>query len=629
MSVSDKILRTFDRSKDGVRVDVLGRLFASSDQKGHQFIITVLDNGLPVSLSGASVSGLFINANDEPVGLPFASYGAIDTANSTASITLPAGCYAVKGHFDLYINLTQGGETHAVYHGQGYITPATGSGSPIDPGTVITDIDTLITDVSQAQADIEAVEERIEELGGVLVYTEQTLTGQQKAQSRVNIDALSGADAGYTAIPYVAGSYIRVNQTGVIDLENPVAADICHHAVIPVQQGDRFTVSGKGGNADRLWAWIATDGRIIRQHVASTNNPQTGVDFAASGVTATGLELVAPAGAAYLVINTEDDQQSYYGFKPGKIIASTEKAELRHNYAIKRETAKVPFAFKPFSGPMVSFVFDDLRSDLDLTASIFAEYGYPLCVAAIPKNLDNVASGLSEAAQGYTPGMTMRAVMNRVVSLGGEILTHGSNPITDTNQFDQDFMRQYFVTSKETLEGAGFSVRGLIRVGTSGTLVPSVPTARIEEWLIGSYDYSNMGDNYNRQDENAYRMADNYSVNRVLFSNTTVDAVKADIDAAIASPAWLVYGGHTVSGSGADFPEASLREILAYCQANNVPVVTWSYVFDQYSGTTLGNAEAENVKFTAQSLTAAQQTQARGNIGAANVTIDGTMMVIV
>lgn len=31
----------------------------------------------------------------------------------------------------------------------------------------------------------------------------------------------------------------------------------------------------------------------------------------------------------------------------------------------------------------------------------------------------------------------------------------------------------------------------------------------------------------------------------------------------------------------------------------------------------------------AQSLTAAQQTQARGNIGAANVTVDGTMLVIV
>lgn len=151
MSVSDKILRTFDRSKDGVKVDVLGRLFASSDQQGHQFVISIRDDGQPVDLTGATVSGVFVNANGDTVALPFATYGSIDAVNSAVTLTLADGCYVVKGHFDLYVNLTQSGETHAVYHGQGYITPATGSGSAIDPGTVISDVSTLIAQVGQAQ----------------------------------------------------------------------------------------------------------------------------------------------------------------------------------------------------------------------------------------------------------------------------------------------------------------------------------------------------------------------------------------------------------------------------------------------------------------------------------------------
>ena len=419
-------------------------------------------------------------------------------------------------------------------------------------------------------------------------------------QAFASLDVVSGADAGYDAIPFTGvGSFVRSGQTGQV-IANDGTPELvtndntvnCKYAVIPVEQGDRFTIFGSGQTGNRLWAWIGADGRVTRQRVAAENNPQVGIDFAAAGTTVTdGLELVAPAEAKYLVINTTDDQKSFYGFRPVRRMDSNEQTEYRHNHAILRAMGRTPFAFKPFDEPMVSFVFDDLRSDLDLTASIFAEYGVPLCVAAIPENLDNQASGLASASQGYDPNMTMREIMNKIVEDGGEIMAHGSTPITDTNQHDDDFMRQYFVTSKETLEAAGYKVRGLIRVGNSGTLVASRPTELIEEWLAGCYDYSNMGDNVDTTAADPYYMETNYSVNRVLFSSTSVAAIKAQIDAAIQSPKWLVYGGHQVSGSGsaADFPEAALREILSYCANNNVRVVTWAYVFDHYSGTEQGN----------------------------------------
>lgn len=431
---------------------------------------------------------------------------------------------------------------------------------------------------------------------------EAGIASLEAAQEEVfsNLDAVSGEDAGYDAIPFTgAGSFVRTGQTGEV-IKTDGSLDIvtndntlnCKYAVIPVEQGDRFTVFGSGQSGNRLWAWIGSDGRVTRQRVLAANNPQAGVDFAAPNTTVTdGLELVAPAEAKWLIINTTDDQKSFYGFKPAHRMDSNEKTEYRHNRAIKRATDRNPFAFKPFDEAMVSFVFDDLRSDLDLTASIFAEYGVPLCVAAIPENLDNKASGLASASQGYDPNMTMLEIMNKIVEYGGEIMTHGSTPITDNNQTDNDFMRKYFVTSKETLENAGYKVRGLIRVGNSGTLVASKPSERIEEWLVGSYDYSNMGDNVDPAVENPYYMADNYAVNRVLFSNTSVAAIKAQIDAAKESPRWLIYGGHQVSGEGsaADFPAASLREILDYCVNNNVRVVTWAYVFDHYASSVQAN----------------------------------------
>lgn len=643
-----------------IRIRNCGDLGFVGDAKSDIVSVDLYTDGEAYS-GGGNVAGAVIL----PTGQTISLTGSL--SGKTASVTLTAACFAATGEIGVGIQIVNG-TTKTTVLKVIYNVELFETNSPIDPsGAVALQVGDLVEDIADAIATIPA--EYTDLMAAIApIYSAETaysvgqyvwydgnlyrftvdhpagtwnaghvasavvseelyqtvkivkqgyFTDTEKSIARANIDALSGEAGGYSVIPYVSGGYIRTGITGVIDLETPVDNASSKHAVIHVTMGDRFTVSGSGGNANRLWAWIGADGRVTRQRVSSASNPQAGVDFAAANTTATGIELVAPPDAVYLVINTVDEQYSYYGFPPHELIDSAYDAQYRFNHDLLRESRKNPFAFKPYSGPMVSFVFDDLRSDLDLTASIFAEYGYPLCISAIPENLDNVASGLSAASQGYTPGMKMREIMARVVSLGGEVFTHGSIPITDSNQIDVGFMQNYFVKSKETLTDAGFSVRGLIRVGTSGIMVPSRPTELIEEWLIGSYDYSNMGSN---AVDGGYHMAENYSVNRVLYSSTTKADIKAAIDAAIISPAWLVYGGHTVSGTGADFPEADLREILAYCQANNVPVVNWSYVFDNFSGSTLGNAEAEGVKFTSQSLSAAQQTQARENIGAISQT---------
>ena len=70
-------------------------------------------------------------------------------------------------------------------------------------------------------------------------------------------------------------------------------------AAVECDPGDQFTISGKGGNSDRLWAWLDASKELI--------------DKSASGATANGLVITAPANAAYLILNDETDKDSYIG----------------------------------------------------------------------------------------------------------------------------------------------------------------------------------------------------------------------------------------------------------------------------------------------------------------------------
>lgn len=72
-------------------------------------------------------------------------------------------------------------------------------------------------------------------------------------------------------------------------------------AVVPCVPGDVFTINGRGGNSDRLWAFADASKNIL--------DPRAG-----SGASATNLVLTAPANAAYLILNSEIPMaESYTG----------------------------------------------------------------------------------------------------------------------------------------------------------------------------------------------------------------------------------------------------------------------------------------------------------------------------
>lgn len=93
-----------------------------------------------------------------------------------------------------------------------------------------------------------------------------------------------------------------------------VGASPMKWAVIECQPGDQFTISGKGGIPNRLWAFADANKNIL--------DPR-----AAVGENVNGIMLTAPDDAAYLIINDTNDKESYTGAIVDRSIDNLEQFE--------------------------------------------------------------------------------------------------------------------------------------------------------------------------------------------------------------------------------------------------------------------------------------------------------------
>ncbi|MBR6875481.1 MAG: hypothetical protein IKN00_04240 [Bacteroidales bacterium] len=163
-----------------------GQAFTSEDG-GHQFVITCRRNGEDVALSG-TVTGRFMRADGVSVQLT-PTYAGI-TSDGKAWVTLPANCYTVRGQFALVIFHTDGdGHKCCIYSAAGYVRDGV-SEQIVDPENVI-DVDAIQAMIGDLQ---EAIEDAQEQATSSVQYTAQSLTDAQKGQARTNIGAGSEAD---------------------------------------------------------------------------------------------------------------------------------------------------------------------------------------------------------------------------------------------------------------------------------------------------------------------------------------------------------------------------------------------------------------------------------------------------
>ena len=95
---------------------------------------------------------------------------------------------------------------------------------------------------------------------------------------------------GNSVLTIIKGYYITTNDT-TYDLTSPVQNGGYCYAVVDVSPGDKFTITGKGGSAPRLWAFGDAVGNILDPR-ADANKTET--DFV----------LVAPSNATKLILNS-------------------------------------------------------------------------------------------------------------------------------------------------------------------------------------------------------------------------------------------------------------------------------------------------------------------------------------
>ena len=284
--------------------------------------------------------------------------------------------------------------------------------------------------------------------------------------------------------------------------------------------------------------------------------------------------MLAPDLAAKMVVNRNNGADLIVK----KSVFRENETNREYNLRLADEMIRVrklnPFLLSPLEQGYVTFVFDDLTKDLDAIAAVFEEYGFPIVIAAIPSRLDESADGLEAERGSYRPGMLMRDIMKTAVELGGEIMAHNDDlVVTEENQYDHFMMFDYFIKAREDLEEAGFSPRGIIRSGGKGSINYSDET---ERWLIGNYEYSNMG------------IARNFALERKSINRLPAE-VKSDIKEAYETNGWLRLMCHGYKfGQGETFRnETDLREILDYCRYLGIPVVTYAYMIDTYGSTEL------------------------------------------
>lgn len=146
----------------GVKMQRLGRLFASGDKAAHTFKVRVKG----ADLSGYSADGYMIRATNDTVLVSATVDG------DTVIATLPEACYTVPGGFSLIIRVSKSDEQTAVFWGVGTITR-----SRTD---VVVDTEKKIPSLEELLAQIDAL---------------NTATSEAKKATTAANDAYQRADA--------------------------------------------------------------------------------------------------------------------------------------------------------------------------------------------------------------------------------------------------------------------------------------------------------------------------------------------------------------------------------------------------------------------------------------------------
>jgi hypothetical protein len=427
---------------------------------------------------------------------------------------------------------------------------------------------------------IEEESETLVYVGGnnSILFTEQELTEEQQAQGRANIGAASQDDV--DSLKEIVQSFgeedeIAWNIVGEVTegafingasnspYWNTVDSGNYKYAVARVKDGCKYRITCSSPASPKFVAMFR-DGEGVRIGVI----PHTLTDQINYYKE---LEIEVPDGAYDIVVNSYvGSSSSYVSTDPiieeGKIVnlqtvidelaADVEQLEYE-NRQLQRRVLKTEkgndFAWGTFDKAYFVFVHDDTNSFLPTAYNAFHAENTPLSAATVESQLSKEYDG-----------QTAKDWLDLMVADGGEVLMHYNADLF--NDSDDDLWRTHVVLPKQTLEKAGFTVRGLILANAS-----DANSDKGEKFCRMYYDYADkVGTSLQ------------YNLGRTLMLGfADLASFKAHIDTCAVTPGIYAFGFHGLREDEAWITQASLQEIIQYINAkDNTEITTYGVVFD-------------------------------------------------
>lgn len=233
-------------------------------------------------------------------------------------------------------------------------------------------------DITSLDGRVGAVETRA---ANTVKYTAQTLSDTYKAQARTNIGAAATADlttlrndfenSGIMDSSWVdictitagSGDYWTNKEIGeTIDLEADFhESSNFGYQIVPVTTGDKFKVSGTGGNNPLLWAFTDSSYKLLSKAPAATGAQTAEITAAANG---------------YLFVNAQTAQQAAYSLEQWQTVYALQEIEA-HMDAI--DGALYQTADKNLIGEFVFYrryiTSGGVGSTVDMTGGYSNQYG--------------------------------------------------------------------------------------------------------------------------------------------------------------------------------------------------------------------------------------------------------------
>lgn len=319
--------------QDGPKIVRLNEMYLA-DALANRIGVIVTDNKEAVTLSG-TCAGKVLLANGGTVAVT----GTI--SGNQAYIDLPSAAYVVEGPIEVFVCVTASGTTTTLLAAMGNVR-RTQTGTVVDPGTIIPSVSALIESIEDAVDSIPA------DYSGLLAtiaptfsnttaYSAGTYAWYSGTLYRFTADHAAGSWTGSDAVAVVIGTELTSlksafnNSTGntiidswvmgkrlatngdSVDFNSPSSSSTSAYQVVDCQEGDVFTLTGKGTHSTyRLWCWCETDGTIV-------SRPSSNLDYNC-------VEITCPENATKLVVNV--NTLNPYQLLKGELLSRRIDAEL-------------------------------------------------------------------------------------------------------------------------------------------------------------------------------------------------------------------------------------------------------------------------------------------------------------